>query len=120
MAVRKVKSLMMFSRFNTISACDGQTDILRQHSPRCAYASGGDNPCQFRKISGSGRVGSRFYWVGSGRVPKFGPACNSVKLSFTRARCTYSFGLLATMAFSVAVVALRNRLHGDGNMALTA
>ena len=32
---------------------------------------------KFRKISGSGRVGSRFYRVGSGRVPKFGPACNS-------------------------------------------
>jgi len=27
---------------------------------------------------GSGRVGSRFSWVRSGRILKFGPACNSV------------------------------------------
>ena len=29
-------------------------------------------------ISGSGLVGSRFSWAGSGRTLKFGPACNSV------------------------------------------
>jgi len=37
----------MFSCFYTIPACDGQmdgqTDILRQHSPRYAYASRGKN-----------------------------------------------------------------------------
>ena len=26
----------------------------------------------------AGRVGSRFSWAGSGRILKFGPACNSV------------------------------------------
>jgi len=30
----------------------------------------------------SGRVGSRFSWAGSGRILKFGPACNSD--SYTR------------------------------------
>jgi len=32
--VQKVDN--MFSRFNTIKACDRQTDILRQQSPRYA------------------------------------------------------------------------------------
>jgi len=31
----------MFSRFHTIAACDGQTDILRRYSPRLCRASRG-------------------------------------------------------------------------------
>ena len=34
---------VVFSRFETTLASDGQTDILRQHSPRYAYASHGKN-----------------------------------------------------------------------------
>jgi len=33
----------MFSRFDRIPACERQTDIMRQHSPRYAYASRGKN-----------------------------------------------------------------------------
>jgi len=41
----------VFSRFDRISVCDrqtdGQTDILRRHSPRNAYASLGKNKIYF-------------------------------------------------------------------------
>jgi len=33
----------MYNCLDTIPVCDRQTDILRQHSPRYAYASRGKN-----------------------------------------------------------------------------
>jgi len=40
---------VMFSHFNRIPACDGQTNILPQYSPRYGYVSRGKNVYPYQK-----------------------------------------------------------------------